>query len=209
MQKQPYVVGITGGSASGKTSFARNLKELFGDHEMIVLSEDNYYLPIDKVPVDKNGVQNYDVPESLDHAGYAEHVKTLKSGNDIEKLEYTFHKPGVVPRMMRFSPTPIIILEGIFSLHIDAVKDLIDLKLYIDADPETRLDRRLKRDLIERGLDRDDVEYRWNNHIAPQFEQYHRQCRAAADMIIQNNINYQPGLNVISAYLREVLLTGR
>ncbi len=182
MSRQPYIIGLTGGSASGKSSFARDLKSLFSDEEMTVIGEDNYYLPKDKVPVDSNGVQNYDVPESIDQACYIDHVRNLKSGNAVQKEEYIFHKLGVVPRLLTYSPTPLIILEGIFSLHLEEVRNLVDLKLYIDADPEARFNRRINRDLDERGLDRTDVEYRWKNHITPCFERDHTEYKACADL---------------------------
>src|SRR5580704_10433096 len=154
MSKHPYIIGITGGSASGKSSFARDLKSLFSDEEMTIIGEDNYYLPIDKVPVDNNGVQNFDVPESIDQLCYVDHVRTLKAGNAVQKEEYIFHglQGGVTPRLLTYAPTPLIILEGIFSLHLEEVRNLVDLKLYIDADQAARFNRRIKRDLTERGL---------------------------------------------------------
>src|SRR4051812_32006432 len=102
MEKVPYIVGITGGSASGKSSFARNLKSLFSDEEMTVVCEDHYYLPIDKVPVDSNGMQNFDTPEAIDHRCYIDHVKNLRSGVAVQKEEYTFHKPGIIPKLLTY-----------------------------------------------------------------------------------------------------------
>ncbi len=166
----PFIIGITGGSGSGKSSFARDLKAQFSDDEMTVLCEDNYYLPKDKVPVDANGWQNYDTPAAFDHALYITHVRNLKLGQPILKEEYTYYNPGVTPAVITMAPTPLIVVEGIFSLHPSEMQKLVDLKLYIDADLEARLTRRLARDAVERGLDRTDVEYRWNNHILPGFE---------------------------------------
>jgi uridine kinase len=205
MAKQPYIIGITGGSASGKSSFAKDLKSRFSDEEMTVLNEDNYYLAKELVPVDNNGWQNYDIPESMDYLLYIEHVKNLRAGNPIQKQEYTFHNPGVTPRLLSYAPAPIIVLEGIFSFHFDEVKDITDLKLYIDADPETRFNRRVKRDFTERGLDLTDVEYRWNNHIKPVFEKNHTEYKKNADLIILNNTNYNNGLQIITAFLKDML----
>ncbi len=209
MERQPYIIGITGGSASGKSSFARDLKRLFSDEEMTIIGEDNYYLPKEKVPVDGNGMQNYDTPEALDYLCYLDHVKNLKSGIAVQKEEYTFHKPGVIPRLLIYHPTPLIILEGIFSLHSDEVRGLVDLKLYIDADPAARFNRRIKRDNEERGLDLADVEYRWNNHITPVFEQCHKEYKECADLIILNNSNYQQGLRIVAVFLKDVLAGNR
>jgi len=157
------------------------------------------------VPVDDKGVQNFDIPEAFDHPAYIAHVRDLKGGIAISKQEYTFHKPGVQPRILTLHPTPVIVLEGIFSLHYEEMRNLIDLKIYIDADPAARFNRRIARDLDERGLDRNDVEYRWNNHISPRFERDSITYKASADIIIQNNTSYIQGLNVISAYLRSLL----
>ena len=205
MDKQPYIIGITGGSASGKSSFVKKLKAQFNDDEMSVLCTDNYYLSIDKVPVDENGVQNFDTPDAIDHALFIEHVKSLKAGNTIQKLEYNFHMSTAVPRMLTFKPAPIIVLEGIFCLHFDEIKDIADLKLYIDADATARFNRRIKRDFEERGVDLADVEYRWNNHIVPCFDDHHSEYKKAANIIIQNHVSYMPGLNIITAFLKSRL----
>jgi len=205
MERQPYIIGITGGSASGKSSFARDLKSFFTDEELTILGEDNYYLPKDKVPVDSNGWQNYDTPESIDFRSYADHLKSLKSGKSIQKEEYLFHKQVGIPKLLTFHPTPLIIIEGIFSLHVKEVRDLVDLKLYIHADQTARFNRRIKRDLAERGLDLEDVEYRWKNHITPSYEKDDAEYKECADVIILNNTNYQQGLNLVAAFLRNVL----
>src|SRR6185312_15309132 len=111
---------------------------LFSDTEMTVICADNYYLPKDKVPVDSNGWQNYDTPEAIDQQLYAAHVRDLRSGIAIQQEEYTYHNAAVKPGLITLYPAPLILIEGIFSLHLDEVSDLADLKLYIDADPETR-----------------------------------------------------------------------
>jgi uridine kinase len=200
---QPYIIGITGGSASGKSTFAGALKELFPG-ETTVLCEDNYYLPKEKVPADSNGVQNYDIPEAFDHLTYITHVRNLRAGKPIEKEEYTFHKPGVIPAILTLHPTPIIVLEGIFALHYEEMRKLTDLKIYMDADPTTRFNRRIARDLNERGLDRNDVEYRWNNHITPRYERDCNEYKAYADIIIQNNTSFQQALNILGSFLKDV-----
>ena len=205
MVRQPYIVGITGGSASGKSSFAKALRSLFSETELTTVSEDNYYLPKDKVPVDSNGMQNFDTPDAFDFACYINHIKQLKAGKPIQKDEYIFQNPNAVPRLLTLHPTPIIIIEGIFSLHFNEIKDLVDLKLYIDADPETRFNRRVKRDFEERGLDLADVEYRWHHHIAPLFDIQHNEYKKCADLIILNNTSYELGLSIIAAFLRSVL----
>lgn len=205
MIRPPFIVAVSGGSASGKSSFVRALKEHFSQEELCLLTTDNYYLPLDQAPVDDNGVQNFDIPESIDHALFLDHVARLKAGQSVQKLEYTFNKPGWVPQMLQFNPTPIIILEGIFSLHFQEIREITDLKLYIDADPAARFDRRIARDGAERGLDLDDVEYRWRNHIMPVFQANHDEYKRVSDLIIVNNFNFNKGVEMVVAFLRSKL----
>ncbi len=200
----PFIIGITGGSASGKSSFSRDLGALF-PADLMILCEDNYYLPKDLVPVDANGIQNFDTPAAFDHAELVKHISSLRSGIPVEKREYTYYNPGVEPKMLTISPAPLIVLEGIFSFHSDSIKDLLDLKLYIDADPVICYNRRIQRDLKERGLDEQDVNYRWTNHIMPAYEANREAYRSSADIIIANNSGYGTGLDIIKSYLETVL----
>jgi uridine kinase len=202
MTTQPYIVGITGGSASGKTSFLRGLFSAFRETDICLISQDNYYRPIHEIAVDDQGIHNFDLPETIDHHRYAEHIEALRRGETIYQPEYLFNKPDVVPELLEFRPAPIIVVEGIFVFHFRELADQMDLKVFIDAKNSIKLERRVKRDAEERGYDLDDVMYRWKYHVKPTYRQFIKPYRAEADLVIPNNIHYQKGLDVLIAFLK-------
>jgi uridine kinase len=202
---ESYIVGITGGSASGKTYFLHSLLESFSDEEICLISQDNYYKSQAFVPKDENGIENYDLPEAIDFEMYAKHINQLKNGKIVEQKEYTFNNPSVVPKILTFKPAPIIVVEGIFVFHSEIVSSLLDLKVFIDAKEHIKIKRRIIRDNNERGYDLADVLYRWENHVAPTYEKYIEPTKYSADIIINNNHHFHNGLDILTAFLREKL----
>lgn len=201
----PYIVGITGGSGSGKTYFIKLLMDAFEEGQLCLLSQDNYYKPLAQQPRDENGVTNFDTPASIDFEAYLNDILTLRSGTAVQKTEYTFNNPKTTPRLLTFQPAPIIILEGIFAFYDPELLPLIALKIFIDADEEVKLLRRIARDNTERGYDLDDVLYRYEKHVTPTFEKYIKPRKKDADIILNNNHNFDKGLAVVVAFLKERL----
>ncbi|MEZ0609659.1 uridine kinase [Fibrella sp. WM1] len=199
---KPYIVGITGGSASGKTSFLKGILNAFAPDEICLISQDNYYLSLDQIAVDDQGIHNFDVPETIDHHLYAQHIEQLRQGLTVQQREYTFNNPDIVPQLLTFTPAPIIVVEGIFVFHFRELADQMDLKIFIDAKNSIKLERRVKRDAEERGYDLDDVMYRWKYHVKPTYKQFIKPYRAEADIVIPNNIHYQKGLDVVISFLK-------
>jgi uridine kinase len=199
---KPYIVGITGGSASGKTSFLKGVLSAFDPQDVCLISQDNYYRPLDQIAVDDQGIHNFDVPDTIDHHLYAQHIEMLRNGQIVEQREYTFNNPDVVPQLLTFRPAPIIVVEGIFVFFFRELADQMDLKIFIDAKNSIKLERRVKRDAEERGYDLDDVMYRWKYHVKPTYKQFIKPYRAEADIVIPNNIHYQRGLDVVIAFLK-------
>ena len=202
MTKKPFIVGITGGSASGKTSFLKGVLNAFNDDQICLISQDNYYLSRDVIPVDDQGIHNFDLPETINHHLYAQHIGQLRSGEIVTQKEYTFNNPNIIPKLLTFHPAPIIIVEGIFVFHFRELADQMDLKIFIDAKNSIKLERRVKRDAEERGYDIDDVMYRWKYHVKPTYRQFIKPYRAEADIVIPNNNHYQKGLNVVIEFLK-------
>ena len=200
--KKPFIVGITGGSASGKTYFLNSLMGAFSEDEICLISQDHYYRPRHEVPVDDNGVHNFDLPVAINHRAYAEHIIQLREGKPVEKLEYTFNNPNIIPKMLTFRPTPIIVVEGIFVFYFKEISELLDLKIFIDAKEHIKLKRRIIRDQVERGYDLTDVLYRWENHVFPTYEQFIKPSKAEADLIIPNNSHFHRGLEVVKSFLK-------
>jgi uridine kinase len=200
--KPPFIIGITGGSASGKTYFMKKLIESFTDEEICRLSQDNYYRPIQEIPRDVNGVANFDLPEAINHQLFAEHIQQLRHGETVQQREYTFNNPLLELKLLTFNPLPIVIVEGIFVYYYPEVARLIDLKIFVDTKEYVKIKRRIIRDNNERGYDLDDVLYRWEHHVAPTYEKYIKPLRSEADIVINNNHRFDTGLEVLVAYLK-------
>jgi uridine kinase len=205
MKQQPIIIGITGGSGSGKTFFLKKLLQLFDEEHITIFSMDNYYLPKEKQKKDKNGVENFDRPESLDHERFLRDLVILKSGNDIRIQEYNFNHRDAPSQMIDIKATPVIIVEGIFTFHYKAVNDLLDLKIFIDAPEYLMLKRRIIRDDNERGYDINDVLYRFEHHVMPAYKQYIYPSRLEADLIILNHDNFENAMNVLSSYIKQII----
>jgi uridine kinase len=202
MTTKPFIVGITGGSASGKTSFLKGVLNAFSDDQICLISQDNYYRTLDEIAKDDQGIHNFDLPDTINHHLYAEHIQTLSRGGVVHQPEYTFNNANVIPRMLTFRPAPIIVVEGIFVFHFRELADQMDLKIFIDAKNSIKLERRVKRDAEERGYDLDDVMYRWKYHVKPTYKQFIKPYRAEADIVIPNNRHYQKGLDVVVSFLK-------
>lgn len=200
MQK-PYIVGITGGSASGKTTFLRKLIESFIPEDVCLISQDNYYIPQPGLSKEDNVYFNFDEPAAFDSHRYAEDILKLQQGESFTRLEYTFNNPGVIPQELHYYPAPIIIVEGIFAFYFTEVANLLDLKIYIDAEEHIKMHRRIIRDKVERGYDLDDVLYKYLNHVVPAYEKYIKPYKYDADIIVPNNRHFERGLEVIISFL--------
>ena len=203
---KPYIVGITGGSASGKTFFLHQLLEAFSKEEICLISQDNYYRTQEFVPKDQNNIENYDLPAAIDFVLYAQHIEDLKNGKIVEHKEYVFNNPDVVPKTLTFKPAPIIVVEGIFVFHSQEVSRLLDLRVFIDAKEHVKIKRRIIRDNNERGYDLNDVLYRWENHVAPTYDKFIEPTKYEADIIINNNTHFEKGLAILTAFLKSKLV---
>jgi uridine kinase len=204
---KPYLVGITGGSGSGKTTFINLLLQLMPSKSVALLSQDNYYKSIDQQSQDENQVENFDIPSSLDLDKFYHDVLRLRDGHDLEITEYTFNNADVEPKLFLIPSSPIVLLEGIYALHNPALNDIIDLKVFIDAEDHHRRDRRIQRDAVERGYDQDDVLYRLSNHHQPAFEKYILPHRSNADVVIPNNHGFDKGLEMLAVFLKSKIIT--
>ncbi len=202
---RPFIIGITGGSASGKTFFLTRLMEQFNESEICLLSQDNYYRPKEHQTKDANGIENYDLPGAIDAKEFAEDVHKLRSGKIVSRPEYTFNNVDKTPHILHFYPRKILVVEGIFVFHFPEVAKLLDLKVFIDAQDKIKLKRRIKRDNEERGYDLQDVMYRWKYHVKPTYEAYIRPHKISCDIVIPNNKHFEKGLQVVVSYLKSQL----
>ena len=207
---KPYIIGIAGGSGSGKTFFLNCFLNHFTKAEVSLISQDDYYHTVGEMTAEENKLYNFDLPRTIDDENFLSDVKKLLAGETILKKEYTFNKPGAEPKLLEIKPAPIIIVEGLFILHFEEIAKLLDLKIFIDTEEEVALKRRLKRDLIERGYSEEDVLYKWVNHVVPAYKEFLLPYKNSCHKIITNNTHVAEDIikvsKEISKELREEVL---
>jgi uridine kinase len=199
------VIGITGVSGSGKTAFLDRLLQEFPHDKICLISQDHYYFPRETQQADISGIINFDTPGAIDSAAMEADIIRIKSGEVVEKQEYTYNNPEKKPGILRFEPAPLLIVEGIFVLHFPELKSLIDLKIFIDTRSHLALKRRIIRDQVERGYDLEDVLYRFENHVMPSYDKYVKPSKEEADIIIPNHRNFHNALEVFKGFLHNRL----
>jgi uridine kinase len=199
---RPFLIGITGGSASGKTYFLNSLLASFSPDEVTLISQDNYYRSLEFIPKDENGVHNFDLPETIDHVRFAEHLHQLHEGKVVRTLEYTFNNPNVIPRMLTYQPTPIIVVEGLFVFYFKDVFKELDLKVFVSSKNKIKLNRRIVRDQAERDIALATILYQWEHHVRPTYRKYIKPYKSKADVIIPNNKHFAKGLDLLVCYVR-------
>jgi uridine kinase len=202
MKQKPYLVGISGGSASGKTSFLRALRSAFKEDELCMISQDNYYKLAYEHQKDVNGHTNFDLPECVDLEAFATDITLLAKGEMVYRHEYLFQHENQKGELLSFKPAPIIICEGLFIFYHEKIFEQFDLKIFINAKEELALQRRLARDVAERNISESFVLYQWENHVKPAYQQYLLPFMAEADMIINNNTHFQTSLQVLQQFLQ-------
>ncbi|MFT4770230.1 MAG: uridine kinase [Cryomorphaceae bacterium] len=203
--KAPYVVGVAGGSASGKTSILNDLMTRFKPSQVALISQDNYYYDRERQFQDVNGEINFDLPTAIDRESLSQDVSDLIEGRIVVKKEYTFNNPSAEPKMVSIQPAPILIIEGLFVFHYVELSAKMNLKVYVDALEDVKLKRRIIRDLTERGYPESDVRYRWKNHVMPSYYNYLKPHKRNCDIIVNNNSSYQNGLKVLVNHLKASL----
>lgn len=202
MHRGAYLVGVAGGSGSGKTTLVRALRDLLPPESVCIVSQDDYYLPIEQQVKDANGKVNFDLPSALDLGLLAEDLRCLASGEAVYRQEYNFNM-ATEPRWMEIRPARVILVEGIFLLQHPGLRDLFDLKVFVEASEEVQLTRRTARDGRERGYPLADVLYQWENHVMPAYREHLLPYRSHCDLHVVNESNFQRALGVLRDHLMQ------
>ena len=203
--EKPFIIGITGGSGSGKTTFINHIRDMFPEKELCIISQDDYYRPRHEQETDTKGVHNFDLPKSIDKKAFHADVEKLLKGQVVERVEYVFNNKEASPSVKVFNPAPIIIVEGLFVFHYKKIRRLLDLKVFFYAADHLKVIRRILRDQVERGYPIDDVLYRYEHHVMPSYQKYIQPYMQEADLIINNNMDFNMGLEVLCGFLKNKL----
>lgn len=205
--QKPYIIGVTGCSGSGKTFFLKSFLKHFSPGEITLISQDDYYIPANTKTKEENRIHNFDLPTSIARDNFCQDITSLIQGKKVYKEEYRFNNPNLKPRMLEINPAPILIVEGLFIFHYQEINALLDHRIFIHANEEIALKRRIKRDFEERGYSEEDVLYKWNEHVLPAFNEYLLPYKKQSDQVIENNTDDTENISIItqhiSAYLRQ------
>jgi uridine kinase len=200
----PLIIGLAGGSGSGKTTIAESVVEAIGPGNVALLQHDAYYRDQSHLSVKERAETNYDHPDALETDLLVAHLRALLAGESIDRPTYDFTVHNRSPDSVRIDPKPVILVEGILVLSDPSLRDLMDLKIYVDTDPDLRVVRRLGRDLTERGRSFDSVRGQYLDTVRPMHLQFVEPSKRYADIVIPEGYNIGAVATVISM-IREVL----
>jgi uridine kinase len=184
MMHKPVVIGVTGGSGSGKTSVTKAIYESFKDRSILVIEQDYYYKDQSHLPFEERLKTNYDHPLAFDNDLLIEHIESLLRYEPIEKPVYDYAIHTRSEQVIYVEPKDVIILEGILVLEDERLRNLMDIKLFVDTDADIRIIRRLQRDIQERGRTLDSVIDQYTNVVRPMHNQFIEPTKRYADIII-------------------------
>jgi uridine kinase len=200
-----YSIGITGGSGSGKSYLIDALRGRFSDEEVAILSQDNYYRKRAEQVRDREGIQNFDLPGSFVMDDFIRDFEALLAGKTVTREEYTYNNEDVTPGTVVIHPAPVLLVEGLFVLTTDRIREALDMKIFVEASDVVKVKRRIVRDRSERNYPLEDVLYRYEHHVLPAYQQYIAPYKNAADVVINNNSSMDRGLELLSVFIRGLL----
>lgn len=202
--KKPIVVGIAGGTGSGKSTITSSLKEKLKD-TVVVIEQDSYYKDQSSLPFEERIKTNYDHPFAFDNDLLVEHVLSLKAQKSIEKPIYDFETHNRKKETILVEPCDVIIVEGILILYEEAVRDLLDIKIFVDTDSDVRIIRRILRDIKERGRTLDSVIMQYLNTVRPSHLQFIEPSKRYADIIVPEGGYNQVAIDMIHARIKSII----
>ncbi|GAA3783133.1 MULTISPECIES: uridine kinase [Corallibacter] len=200
------IIGIAGGTGCGKTTVVNQILDQLPEGEVGVISQDSYYKDTSHLSFDERVKINFDHPRSIDFELIETHLKALKKGETIQQPVYSFVKHNRTGDTILTHPRKVMIVEGILILSHPEIRDLFDIKIFVHADSDERLIRRLKRDISERGRDLDEVLSRYQNTLKPMHQQFIEPMKEYADIIIPNNKYNTVAVDIVKTIINERLV---
>ena len=206
------IIGISGPSGSGKSLFGETICKSFDINKAVILGEDSYYKNLPDLTFEERCIQNYDHPDAFEHDLLVKHITMLKSGKAIDVPLYDYVSHLRKKETIRIPPCPVIIIEGILLLSDEKLRNLIDIKIYMDTPLDICLSRRMYRDIIERGRDVSSVITQYNNYTRPMYLKFIKPSREYSDIIIPKGGKNEIAIDIVQAkidkLIKEVLERG-
>lgn len=207
MNEKVCIVGIAGGTASGKTTIVRRIKEKFGD-DIVVINHDSYYKAHDDLSYEDRSRLNYDHPASFDTDLMIADVKKLKNNEEIDMPVYDYTVHNRSDATVHVVPKKVIIVEGILILENKELRDLMDIKVFVETDADERLMRRIRRDMVERARSIESILAQYSETVKPMHEQFVEPSKKYADIIIPRGGENLTGISILQEHLNLVLSNG-
>jgi uridine kinase len=200
------IIGIAGGTGSGKTTVVHQIMNELPDTEVGIIAQDSYYKESQNTSYEERSKTNFDHPRAIDFDLLVAHLKDLKAGNTINQPVYSFATHNRTDDVIITHPRKVMIVEGILILSNPELRDLFDIKIFVHADSDERLIRRLKRDIAERGRDMEEVLTRYQTTLKPMHQQFIENTKAFADIIIPNDKYNTVAIDVVRAVINQRIL---
>ena len=199
------IIGIAGGTGSGKTTVVNQIIEELKNEEVDVISQDSYYKDTSNLNFEDRKKINFDHPKSIDFELMTSHLRSLKSGETIQQPVYSFIEHNRTDETLEVHPRKVVIVEGILILTHPEIRELFDIKIYVHADSDERLIRRLKRDISERGRDLEEVLWRYQTTLKPMHQQFIEPTKEFADIIIPTNRYNTVAVDIVQTIIKDRL----
>lgn len=199
------VIGIAGGTGSGKTTVVNQIIKHLPSDEVCVISQDSYYNATENLSYEQRTKINFDHPRAIDFDLIVKHLKELKSGKTIEQPIYSFVTHNRTKDTLKTHPRKVVIVEGILIFNNAELRDLFDIKIFVHADTDERLIRRVRRDITERGRDIDEVLNRYQDTLKPMHRQFIEPTKNFADIIIPNDRHNTVAIDIVRTVINERL----
>lgn len=204
-KRRPIIIGVTGGSGSGKTSVSHAMCDSLAGHSILMVEEDSYYKNQDHLPMEERVKTNYDHPDAFDTDLLIEQLNDLLNWKSIKKPVYDYVAHTRSKEVVEVEPTEVIILEGILVLNDPRVRDLLDIKIFVDTDDDIRLLRRIQRDMEERGRSLDSIITQYISTVKPMYHQFIEPTKRYADIIIPEGGQNQVAIDIMVTKVRDIL----
>ena len=198
-----FIIGIAGGSGSGKSTFAKKLQEYFPE-DIAYISCDNYYFCHDDIPLETRKTLNYDMPEAIEFSLMCEQIRALKNNEDILSPTYNFSLHTRNKEPVKIKAKPVIIIDGILIFTHPELREMMDMKIYVETDADERILRRVMRDVYKRGRDLSGIVDQYLDTVKPMHNKYVEPTKAYADIIINGGKN-EAALDIVKAKIEKVL----